>query len=262
MLGESYVQVSREGLGFQKSQNGGTNIPALGEFMSPYYRWASEGNSPEQEKSFFDGIDTSLAGIATLAKGGDEGFLRKGVKDISQDVDEAVQHFSATAPEKIAPPLAAGLKATNALLEQAASSNLSEEGKYDISYELRVKQDQFNNALIHALGLCLRANLAPEKEPEGRFAAFRGATESFQVAIPGQKFWVKVHIVTPSATAVGVGQVSLSAPEGENWSVEGRLSSAPPLAGNKSIDQRFTVRVPDNAALSTDTASKSSYPSG
>ncbi|MBV9309043.1 MAG: PIG-L family deacetylase, partial [Acidobacteriaceae bacterium] len=35
MLGMSYVQLSREGLGFQKSQNGGSSIPKAGQMLSP-----------------------------------------------------------------------------------------------------------------------------------------------------------------------------------------------------------------------------------
>src|SRR6516225_6243093 len=40
-LGQNYQQISRIGLGFQKSQNGGTSVPAAGEQMSPYHRFAS-----------------------------------------------------------------------------------------------------------------------------------------------------------------------------------------------------------------------------
>ncbi|HXE13423.1 MAG TPA: PIG-L family deacetylase, partial [Bryobacteraceae bacterium] len=66
LLGMSYVQLSREGLGYQKSQNGGGSIPNAGQFPSAYHRFASNVPAQEKEASFFDGIDISLAGIATL----------------------------------------------------------------------------------------------------------------------------------------------------------------------------------------------------
>src|SRR6266516_3524902 len=71
MLGASYVQVSREGLGYQKSQNGGPNIPKAGQVSSAYHRYGSTVNIPDKEKDFFDGIDTSLMGLTALAKTGD-----------------------------------------------------------------------------------------------------------------------------------------------------------------------------------------------
>ena len=43
VLGASYVQISREGLGYQKSQNGGPNIPKAGPVSSGYHRFASDG---------------------------------------------------------------------------------------------------------------------------------------------------------------------------------------------------------------------------
>ena len=67
MLGLTYLQISREGLGFQKSQNGGSDIPAPGEQAANYHRFGSHIDAPDKEESFFDGIDVSLAGIASLA---------------------------------------------------------------------------------------------------------------------------------------------------------------------------------------------------
>src|ERR1700692_173847 len=67
-FGLNYLQVSREGLGHQKSQNGGTGIPAAGPMMSAYHRFDSRVAAADKEQSFFDGLDTSLTGIASMAK--------------------------------------------------------------------------------------------------------------------------------------------------------------------------------------------------
>src|ERR1700748_2453397 len=63
VLGSSYIQLAREGLGQQKTQNGGTGTPLAGEFNVPYHRYGSRVHSPEKESSLYDGIDVSLAGI-------------------------------------------------------------------------------------------------------------------------------------------------------------------------------------------------------
>src|ERR1700722_18146028 len=73
VLGMSYVQIARGGLGYQKSQNGGGFIPKAGQVLSGYHRFASVNPALDKEESFFDGIDTSLSGIATLAAGDDAG---------------------------------------------------------------------------------------------------------------------------------------------------------------------------------------------
>lgn len=194
MLGASYVQISRAGLGYQKSQNGGPNIPKAGEVTTTYHRYGSAVSAAEKEQSFFDGIDTSLAGMATLAQGGDAQFLKDGLARINSAVEEAMAKFSAVNPERCAVPLASGLKQTIALLEQVARSGLTEDSKYNLRHELEIKRAQFNNAIVEALGLSISATVAPEQEPSARMAMFMGDPETFRVAIPGQTFGVKVHV--------------------------------------------------------------------
>ena len=75
--GLSAQQISRTGLGFQKSQNGGAEIPAAGPAESPYHRFGSRIPAADQEKSFFDGIDISLDGIADLAGNQEHAFLTR-----------------------------------------------------------------------------------------------------------------------------------------------------------------------------------------
>ncbi len=249
VLGLSYAQISRTGLGYQKSQNGGTGLPPAGELMSSYHRFGSAVPATEKEKSFFDGIDTSLMGIAGLARGGGAEFLKKGLAEINAHVEKAITAFSAQHPEKVAPHLAAGLKATNALLEQLKASNLSEDAKHDVRHELAVKRTQFNNGIAQALGISLLATVTPEQEPGGRTAMFMGTPATFQVAIPGQQFWVKVHVVNQSAIPVSLDRVSLAAAPGENWTFQEPARSASTLVDNKPVDVRIGVKVPNDAGF-------------
>src|SRR5438874_9352103 len=169
LLGLNYEQVSRLGLGHQKSQNGGTGMPPAEEQISPYHRFASVVSAPEKESTFFDGMDVSLMGIASLSQGGDTTFLKDGLSRINALVEKVINDFSAQHPEAVAPALADGLKATNDLIEKVTGSGLDDNSKYDISHELKVKQVQFQNALAEALGVSILATVAPEKEPTGPF---------------------------------------------------------------------------------------------
>ena len=241
LMGLSYVQVSREGLGHQKSQNGGTGIPGAGPVMSAYHRFDSRVAAQDKEQSFFDGIDISLTGIASLAKGGGTAFLLTGLKQMNADVEKAMDQFSAMHPERIAPQLADGLKTTAALLDQLSKSNLSEDAKYDISHELRIKRAQFNNALAEALGVSIRATVAPDKEPNPMFAMFMGEPDTFRVAIPGEEFNVRVRVVNQSLAPVSISKVGLTPVEPKWWSI----SDSPKSSG----DAAFRVKVNNDAGL-------------
>jgi LmbE family N-acetylglucosaminyl deacetylase len=241
LLGLTYLQTSMRGLGHQKSQSGGVGLTLAEADMSPYHRFASLVSVSEKESSFFDGIDISLMGIATLAPSGDNGFLRDGLTQINTLVEKAIKDFSAENTGIVAPTLAEGLKATRELMQRASSSSLSADSKYDISHELKIKESQFENALSESLGISVLATVAPEKEPSGPFARFLRNPETFQVAIPGQEFWVKVHATSPTNVPVQLEDVLLESPEGEQWTVNPATQSGGTLKGNQSSDLRFTV---------------------
>lgn len=247
-LGYTFTQLARKGLGFQKSQNGGTNVPFPGAIDTPYHRWASRMPVKDTESSFFDGIDVSLEGIASLAPSGDTAFLKRGLSEINQSVEEAMHAFSPENLPKIAPPLAKGLKETNQLIEQVNGSNLPDDEKYNVNFELRVKQAQFNDALLEALQISLQANVAPERRATGIFALFQGLSDTFQAAIPGQQFEAEVHVANQSPIPLSVSRISLEGPEGEDWKFETEGQVPSELPGEKTAEVRFKVSVPANAA--------------
>lgn len=246
LLGLSYHQLATVGYGFHKSQNGGTGFPPAGEMMSGYHRFASRVAMPEHEPSFFDGIDTSLTGIADLASGEDSGFLKQGLERINSLVEQAMKRFSVEQPDSITPILAQGLKATNALIKQVAAGSLGAEAKYNVTHELMVKQAQFNTGIAEALGLALTATASSAPQPSARNR--EGVTPSFQTAIPGQQFWVNVQVVNQSPAAINVDHITVSSPYGENWSATPQGSASGPLAENKVKAVSFAVKVPADAA--------------
>ena len=247
LLGANYAQIAREGLGFQKTQNGGPSIPKAGQTLAAYHRFASVVPAADKEETFFDGVDISLGGIASLAKGGDAAFLRDGLGRMNADVEEATAKFSATAPDRAAPALAAGLRETIHLMDALDKSSLSADSKYEIRHELEIKRAQFNNALAEALGLAISAAVAPAREPDARMAMFMGDPETSRTAIPGQSLNVSVQAVNQSSVPVRLEKVSLEA-EGQKspWDISGGAPSGD-LSGNKPVQARFAVKVPDEA---------------
>ncbi|HXM95116.1 MAG TPA: PIG-L family deacetylase [Candidatus Dormibacteraeota bacterium] len=247
VLGMSYAQVSREGLGQQKSQTGGGMIPKAGPMTSTYHRYASLVPAVDKEKSFFDGIDISLMGIATLPKIGNAEFLLPGLKRVNESVEGAIAHFSAANPEKIAPQLAEGWKETTKLIAQAKASNLSADDKYSIVFELETKQAQFNNALAEALGLSFAAVLAPEVEPNPLYAMFMGDPDTTRVIVPGQKIGIKVHAVNQSSLPVTLEQIKIVASDGRDWGIKSPGEVRGELVNEKTVDSRIDLTVPGDA---------------
>lgn len=249
LLGLSYRQVASLGLGWQQSQDMGGTLATAGPMLSAYHRFASRVPAQGSETSFFSGIDTSVEGIANLARGQNNAFLKPGLAKISALVDQAVRGFAAQHPEKIAPLLAQGLNATNALIEAVGKSSLTPLAKYNLTYELEIKRAQFNAALAEALGITLQATVAPPKAPTGRAARFGRIPPSFQVAIPGQTFWVRVHVADQGRDPVRVTHVWLAAKGGESWSATPETGTLSALTGGHAENVRFKVTAPGSAAL-------------
>ncbi len=247
--GLSAQQISRTGLGYQKSQNGGGEVPAAGAAFSDYHRFGSRIPAADEEKTFFDGIDVSLAGIATLAGDQEHAFLTDGLNKINDLVEQAIASYRVNEPSAIAPMLADGLAATSQLIEKVKSSSLSDEAKYNVLHELNVKRVQFNEALALSLSLSITANVTSDKmtaNPAPQRGFMRMEQPDFPMAIPGQKFRVLVHLSDDGAAQVNVDKVTLTL-EGSTIdadSAAGRVDG--PLDGGSVLNTLFWVQIPDD----------------
>jgi LmbE family N-acetylglucosaminyl deacetylase len=217
-LGESYFQIARNGLGQQRSQHEGPNIPLAGDVSVAYHRYGAAlppANLKDDEAGFFDGIDTSLPGLASLAHS-DAPFLRSALVSINDKVTAALLNYIPAHPEKIAPQLHDGYTLTRQLIDQVKASALSEDDKYNLTHELDRKLQQFNDALAEALGLELSA-YAMTGTPDEKNALSLNVETSPRVLIPGGEIDVRVHI--SSALGARLTKTSLETPEGEHWTV-------------------------------------------
>ncbi len=285
--GLTYLQIAREGLGFQRSQNGGGAIPQAAPVNSAYHRYASRVPAAEHETSFFDGIDVTLGGIATLAKG-DTQFLKDGLNQVARLSADALKQYVADRPVTIAPILADGLKATRALREQVRNSQLPEPGKSDVEFELRAKEQQFEKALAAALEISFQTTVASEEggrgrggrggrgpvvaeaappagaagvppassgttppaPPQGRgpFGG-RGNGPTFTIAIPGQSFAVEAEIYNQSPENLTVESVDVQSSDGKNWSIRPTGAVEHEVAPGKEVQWKFAVAAPADASF-------------
>ncbi|HZZ39371.1 MAG TPA: PIG-L family deacetylase [Acidobacteriaceae bacterium] len=254
VLGESYFQMARTGWSEQKSQNGGGTLPFPGPVSVAYHRYGSRVSAPEQEGSFFDGIDTSLPGMAALVHSGDTLFLVAGLKAIQGHVTAALSGDSPAHPERIAPELAEGYKATQQLIEQVNGSGLSADDKANLVHELNIKLAQFNTALAEALGLHVNAVVMPRTATGANAAPPIVPEETPTDVTPGSEIDVRLHVTAggdwgPSTEGLQLARTWLANQDGDSWQMT-RLG-APGLDEPQSSagDVIFRVYVPRSAHL-------------
>ena len=248
--GLSEQQISRTGLGFQKSQNGGGEVPGAGSADSPYHRFGSRIQAADQEATFFDGMDVTLPGIASLAGNEEHAFLTEGLNKINVLVERALHDYSANSPSGIAPMLADGLSATDDLIGKVKSSALSEQAKYDVLHELDAKRTQFNDALALSLSVSLDANVTSDQTkavPEQTRGFGRVDQPNFPMVIPGQKFRVLVHVADNGSVPVNLDSsvVELNGSAIPADSTAGKTSGQ--IDGGGMLNTLFTVQVPENS---------------
>lgn len=169
--GKSYVQFARIGLGLQKSQIGnGMRVPPAGAFDTGYHRYGSRLDAAHQkahEDSFFDGIDTSIEGIASLAPDAPS-LLRSALAKLSAGIAIATSRFDAANPNAIAPQLAEALQQADTLISTLEAASFTDANqKASVLHELRVKRVQLNEALTLALGLTLDATTSGADQTAG-----------------------------------------------------------------------------------------------
>ena len=253
ILGRSYLQIAREGWSQQKSQFGGGNPALSGPYSVGYHlygsRVAAASSTSDPATNFFDGIDVSLGGIATLAHG-DTAFLTQALRDIDQHVMTATFGYLPSNPEKIVPELVIGYHKTKDLIDAVNASSLSDDDKANVTHELNIKLVQFNTALAQALGLRVDALMIPRTSdhPSG-FGL--NATETATAVSPGTEFDVRLHVTSASPWGVNshlrLSRTWLASPESEHWNI--MRIGAPGLDSTSSNDGDavFRITVPRDA---------------
>jgi LmbE family N-acetylglucosaminyl deacetylase len=234
LLGETYVQFAWKGLKHQLSQGAGAWTLPEGRRTS-YYKLIDSVmlNAPAagvHEKDFFDGIDTSLPGLASRL-GGDQAkapWLGPQLDAIAKTVDEAT--VVQTNDQAAGKPLLHGLNLTRALVSKVEQSDLPGAEKADLLTSLRTKQEQFEQAANLALGLDL--GVGPGT-PDGRpmAEAFPTANGDVLAAVitAGKSFLLLAKLHNGSTAAMDLKEFALDVPQG--WKAEIFMDKVPKRIG-------------------------------
>jgi LmbE family N-acetylglucosaminyl deacetylase len=207
LLGMSYVQFAVEGLEHQESQGlAGIKIPK-GDRFAHYKLVDSVIDSPKDkdghEQDFFDGIDTTLPGLASRL--GDEEkkvpWLREALNDIGQKVSDAEKNADVGSAAVIT-ALLNSRQTTDDVIKKVGQSSLSESSRRWLISELETKHRQLQHAANLALGIELKAWV---DEPPAR------SPQSAAMAVPGQGLAVKSFADVPGGKPSS-GKLIIDAP--------------------------------------------------
>ena len=247
LLGMSYAQFAIEGLKHQQSQGlGGISAPAGPRYT--FYKLIDSLLPPTtdkdgHEKDFFDGIDTSLPGLADRL-GDDEKkvpWLRSELVKVADDIAKAATG-SATDSGAAAQPLADALRILAplaALQGKIAESGLSEAAKTDLRPRLMDEETQAESALNLALNVTLDATvLSPQREKPG----LADEADALTLISPGQRFGVRVTLHNGSPYPIHPRSIGL---DGVNhWSTEQKEESNTVIPPGQDRVVLFTPRLP------------------
>ena len=142
VLGDSFDNIARRGLSFQRSQNSGRFTPTIGPSYSYYAEEPKDSSLHNATATFYDGLPTTI-----------ERAIGAAGKSIDDAVASAVKAFTVADPSASAPALAQGLKLTREAIAAATDP--------DIKHVLTIKEQQFQEAINACVGATLIAVTNP-----------------------------------------------------------------------------------------------------
>lgn len=152
LLGRTYAEIGAEARSMHKSQGMAQLLALPGPSVSTFQ--LAESTIPDQmgrqEQTLFDGIDTSLVGLAQFAGPRPPKALTRGLSAIRSAVHRAQRAFETESDAATLQPLLAGLRDIRALRAQLRPMTIDENGRFEIDFRLRQKEREFQQAILLA----------------------------------------------------------------------------------------------------------------
>jgi LmbE family N-acetylglucosaminyl deacetylase len=167
LLGRTYAEIGSHARSMHKCQ-GMSPMLSLPGPASAQYRLV-ESTVPDrdgQESGVFDGVDTSIEGLARFVSGQVPESLDRALSELGNAARRARRGFDSGDLAATRAEVISGLGVVRELRARLGSLELSEEAEWEIEFRLALKERQFERAAILAHGLRLEA-LADDGEVTG-----------------------------------------------------------------------------------------------
>ena len=240
LLGRTYAEIGHLARSMHKCQGMSQLITPPGAAVSQYRLVDTiiPGRAGVAETSLFDGVDTTIAGLAQYAGSRAPTELTMGLASIALHAEKAAQRFPRDGSDAITEPILAGLKAVHGLRAQLGSLGLDEDARFEIDFRLEAKEREFEEAAILAHGLRLEA-LANDG-----------------LVTPGQPVTISVLVANHGKADVGVSGVTFAGFDdagpgcrADVVKVRGvyNCSSQPRIPADAKLSGLYFKRLPDAA---------------
>ncbi len=159
LLGRTYSELGLEARSMHKCQGTSQLLLLPGGEQSRVYKLTDTvlGRPGVAPRSLFDGIDTSVKGLARFGGVQPPKPLSDALESIASSVLSATSAAEQSGPATAAAPLAAGLAAVRGLRARLRALGLDDTARYEIDFRLAQKEGQFQQALLLSHGIRLEA---------------------------------------------------------------------------------------------------------
>ena len=252
-LGMSYVQFAMEGLRHQLSQGSANWTVDPGDRFT-FYKLVDSVEPAKldkdgHEKDFFDGLDTSLPGLA--ARLGSEEVkvpqLRHELAEIANNVAQASAYAAKGDSSAAVGPLIGVVAEFKRLSGEVSKSGASAVAKSDLDSRLHEKTEQAQTALNQALDATFEATTISRVDANGTpvKAVVKKEADAMTTVSPGQEFLVAADFHNGSKQPLIMDGLKLEVPEG--WSTTSSKTKRFSVEPGQNVRVVFRLRVPDDA---------------
>ena len=204
LIGRSYAQIARFGLGFQRSQGISGHEGDPGPRTS-YYRLEKHfgvATPADKEQSLFESIDTSLAGLIPVSDDAVQQEARATLRSIDERLDKIWTQWNPRESTSIAPLLADQLARLRSIDYVAGTeTDRSDPLPAQLHRQLAHKDRQFQQAIVAAAGLQLDC-WATGRDEAAFNHAVPGSTVLVHARIANQSEDVPVSLIRLQASTV------------------------------------------------------------
>ena len=201
IIGRSYFELAMEGRSQHKTQEMGT-LELRGRQNSGMRLVETFGAKIDKESDVFDGIDTSIKGIAKLTNNSEEPFVQK-MAALQETAETALKSYDPYEPEKLVPILAKGYA-------QAREAEMST--RIPASKEMMQRKEvEFAKALQMAAGVVV------------------DALSDTDTIVAGDTTGVAVRVFAPASSDLKVQNVALKVPD--RWTSQNASAPEIPTSG-------------------------------
>lgn len=215
LLGRTYAEIGADARSSHRCQ-GTSGLPPLpgiaggrgggrGAIGYQLIESALAGQMGQDETSLFDGVDTRLPAIAQFAGSHPPGALTAGLAAIAGQAKRAQTAFDSGNEAGAAVPVEAGLAAVRSLRAQLTSLQIPDSARYEIDFRLKIKERDFEDAVLAAHGLTFDAVagdglvIAGQPVTLSLLAVNRGASEVSISAVAIAGFDLAPHTCVPGS---------------------------------------------------------------